>query len=183
MAKAPEKAEEPAAEPAVSSNKKRLIIIIVGVLLAVTLGGVGFYVWKKGQKAEGEEPKVENTKKGHADAPPAMFKLDQFTVKLQADENKSEQYIQTVIELEMIDSHAADKAKGLNAKIRSKILLLLMSKTSSELSSPQGVESLSAEIRNNINEVLDGGVHPPGTIKAGPDDSVQAVYLTQFIIQ
>jgi len=185
MAKAPDKAGEPAAEaPANASNKKRgLIIIILGVVLLVASAGGGFLFWKNSHKAEGDEAKAEHAKNAKAEAPPVIVKLDQFTVKLQADENKPEQYIQTVIELEVIDSHTADKVKSLTAKIRSKVLLLLMGKTPSELSSPQGVEALTAEIRNHVNEIIDGAVRPPGTLKAGPDDSVQAVYLTQFIIQ
>ncbi len=186
MAKAPDKPEEAATEAAPpKANKKRLIIIIGAVVLLLVLSATGAYFWKKGQKAESDDPKVEHTKKekGKAEAPPVIVKLDQFTVKLQSDENKPEQYMQTVIELEVIDNQAAEKVKVLTSKIRSKVLLLLMGKTPSELSSPQGVETLSAEIRNQINQIVDGGSHPPGTIKAGPDDSVQAVYLTQFIIQ
>lgn len=91
--------------------------------------------------------------------------------------------MQTVIELEVQDAAVADRVKIFMSKIRAKVLLLLLGKTPSELSSPQGVELLSAEIRNEINQFLDGTVRPAGTLKPGPDDSVQAVYLTQFIIQ
>ena len=209
MAKAPEKTEEPAAEGAPAKpNKKRLMMIIGAVVAVLALGGGGaaFFMMKKSHKepTEAEEAKAEKAKKIkaevirkvglgmakaekamyiEAEAPPVIVKLDQFTVKLQPDEGKAEQYMQTVIELEVQDAAVADRVKIFMSKIRAKVLLLLLGKTPSELSSPQGVELLSAEIRNEINQILDGTVRPAGTLKPGPDDSVQAVYLTQFIIQ
>lgn len=188
MAKAPEKTEEPAAEGAPAKpNKKRLMMIIGAVVAVLALGGGGaaFFMMKKSHKepTEAEEAKAEKAKKIKAEAPPVIVKLDQFTVKLQPDEGKAEQYMQTVIELEVQDAAVADRVKIFMSKIRAKVLLLLLGKTPSELSSPQGVELLSAEIRNEINQILDGTVRPAGTLKPGPDDSVQAVYLTQFIIQ
>ena len=185
MAKAPEKQEEAAAEaaPPPKPGKKRLIIGAIGLLVLLIVGGAGFFFWKKGHKPETDEAKAEQTKKIKPDAPPIIVKLDQFTVKLQADEGRPEQYMQAVVELDVLDSHVADRVKSFMSRIRASILLLLLSKSPSDLSTPQGVEKLSAEIRNKTNEILDGGVHPPGAMKAGPDDSVQAVYLTQFIIQ
>lgn len=187
MAKA-EKNEEAAAEAtAPKANKKRQMMIIGGAVAALALGGGGFAVLKmKSHPKEGEatdEAKAEKAKKIKGETPPVIVKLDQFTVKLQPDEGKPEQYMQTVIELEVQDVAVADRVKVLMSKIRAKILLLLLGKTPSEISSPQGVELLSAEIRNEINQILDGTTRPASTLKAGPDDSVQAVYLTQFIIQ
>lgn len=185
MAKATEKPEEAATEVSPKSNKK-LIIIVAAVAIVLILGGVGgFLMMKKNQQAaeEVDEAKAEKIKKIKEETPPVIVKLDQFTVKLQPDEGRPEQYMQTVIELEVQDAMVADRVKTYMSKIRARLLLLLLGKTPSELSSPEGVEFLAAEIRNEINQILDGTVRPKGTLKAGPDDSVQAVYLTQFIIQ
>lgn len=184
MAKAPEKQEEPATDaPPAKSRRKLFVMGGIGLLVLLILGGAGFFFWKNSHKADTDEAKVEHAKKIKLDTPPIIVKLDQFTVKLQPDEGRPEQYMQAVVELEVIDNQSADRVKSFMSKIRANVLLLLLAKTPSDLSTPQGVEKLAAEIRNMINQILDGGARPPGALKAGPDDSVQAVYLTQFIIQ
>ncbi|MBP9712237.1 MAG: flagellar basal body-associated FliL family protein [Sterolibacterium sp.] len=185
MAKAPEKAEanEAAAPPA--KSKKTLIIIIVAVVLVLVIGAAMILMKKSHPPAEGEEGKTEKVEKAKKkpDAPPIVVKLDQFTVKLQPDEGKPEQYMQTTAEMEVQDNAAAEHIKVYMSRIRAKILLILLGKTPSEISTPQGIELLTTEIRNEVNTILDGTVRPPGTLKAGEDDAVRAVYLTQFIVQ
>lgn len=187
MAKAPEKTdEESAAPPPAKAGKKKLLIIIVSLVLVLAMaGGAGFFILKKNQQppSEDEEAKQERIKRIKAEAPPVIVKLDQFTVKLQPEEGKPEQYMQTVIEFEVLDNQTAERIKVFMSKIRAKILLILLGKMPSEISSPQGVELLTAEIRNETNHILDGTTRPLDSLKPGPDDSVQAVYLTQFIIQ
>jgi flagellar FliL protein len=71
-------------------------------------------------------------------------------------------------------------------EIRYKTLLLLSSKRPSEISTPQGVEQLSVELRATINQILDGSnTKPVSQAKAiaDPNDSTQAVLFTAFIIQ
>jgi flagellar FliL protein len=184
MAKAPEKQEEPAIEaPPPKSKSKIFVMGGIGLLVLLILGGAGFFFLKKTPKPEADEAKIEHAKKIKLETAPIIVKLDQFTVKLQPDEGRPEQYMQAVVELEVIDNQSAERVKSFMSKIRANVLMLLLAKTPSDLSTPQGVEKLSAEIRNMINQILDGGARPPNTMKAGPDDSVQAVYLTQFIIQ
>lgn len=184
MAKAPEKQEESIPEaPPIKSKRKLFVMGGIGLLVLLILGGAGFFFWKNSHKAETDEAKIEHVKKIKLDTPPIIVKLDQFTVKLQPDEGRPEQYMQAVVELDVIDNQSAERVRSFMSKIRANVLLLMLAKTPSDLSTPQGVEKLAAEIRNMINQILDGGVRPPGAMKAGPDDSVQAVYLTQFIIQ
>lgn len=184
MAKEPAKKEEPAEDAVPKSKNKLLIIILVSVVLVLALGGgAAFFLMKKNHAAaEDEETTTEQTKK-KAEAPPVIVKLEPFTVKLQPDEGKPEQYMQTIVEIEVLDAHVAEKMKSYTAKIRSRIVLLFMGKKPSELSTPEGVEKLANEIRNMLNEITDGSTKPPETTKATPKDSVQAVYMTQFIIQ
>ncbi len=185
MAKEPAKTEDAApADAAPKSKKKMVIIIVAAVVLALVLGGgAAFFIIKKNHVASNdEEAKTEQPKKKN-EAPPVIVKLDPFTVKLQPDEGKPEQYMQTVVEMEVLDAHVADKIKSYTSKIRSKTVLLLMGKKPSDLSTPEGVEKLANDIRNMLNEILDGATKPPETTQATAEDSVQAVYLTQFIIQ
>lgn len=186
MAKAPEKTDEESAAAPAKSGKKGLLLIVAAVVLVLILGGgAAFFMLKKNQQShsEDEEAKQEKIKRIKAETPPVMVKLDQFTVKLQPEDDKAEQYMQATVEFEVLDNQAADRVKVYMSKIRAKILLIMLGKTPSEISSPQGVELLTTEIRNETNHILDGTTRPPGTLKPGPDDSVQATYLTQFIIQ
>lgn len=192
MSKAPEKEAGGNAAP---SGKKQKLVIIIAVVVVLVLGGVGaLLMMKKNSNAEDEEDaapaktaKAHGKKgKGHTPAaPPTMFKLEPFVVKLRPEEGKPEQYMQTVLELEVLDSHTADLVKPMTAKIRSKVLLMLMSKQAADLSTPKGVESLTIDLRNEINTILLGGERAvlQDPTQVGPDDLVLGVYMTQFIIQ
>lgn len=188
MAKAPDKQEKPAADPPPAKSKKLVIIIIVGLVLVLALGGgVGFLLLKK-SKAAGEDGEPET--KQH-EMKPVFVKLESFTVKLQPDEGKQEQqFMQTVPELKVRDALIAEKAKTYMPEIRHNILLLLSSRRPSELATPQGMEQLSQDIRTVTNKILDGGEKKPADKgkekekgKVDPDDAVQAVLFSTFIVQ
>ena len=148
-----------------------------------------------GDEEEGDEPpakteKAKKAAKGHDDAPPVFVKLEAFTVKLQSE--GQEAYLQAVPELRVLDAHLGDKIKQYTPEIRHKVLLILSGKTASELSTPQGVQKLSNEMRVTINAIIepppmrkkgkDKAHEEPGDL-AGPDDPVQAVLFTSFIVQ
>lgn len=184
MAKAPTPAES--ADESPKKNSKMLLIIIIALVLVLILGGgAAVLLMKKSQQplTEDDEVRQEKIERIKSEKPPVMVKLDQFTVKLQPEQNMPEQYMQTVVEFEVLDNQAADRTKVFMSKIRAKILLILLGKTAAEISTPQGVELLTTEIRNETNHILDGTDRPADRQLPGPDDSVQAVYLTQFIIQ
>ena len=188
MAKAPAKQETPAAAVAPKKNKKWLIIIIAVVFLVLVLaGGVAFLLLKKSHGG-GENPAGESAgKSSKSEAQPVFVRLEAFTVGLQPDPEKQGQYLQTVPELKVRDITVDEKLKGYMPEIRYKIILLLQSKKPSDLSTPQGVEKLSFELRNQINQILSGGVKPvaagEAAANAGPNDPVQAVVFSSFIIQ
>ncbi|MDP2752279.1 MAG: flagellar basal body-associated FliL family protein, partial [Rhodocyclaceae bacterium] len=97
-----------------------------------------------------------------------------------------------------------EHVKAYMPEIRHKVLLILSSKKSAELATPQGVQKLSDEMRMTINKILVPPAPPPKKSKkkgkeaepevepeettleitpAGPNDPVQAVLFTSFIIQ
>ena len=184
---------------------KLLLFIIIGALIVVLGGGgAAFFLMKKKAPMDdeegGDEPAAvatKKTKKDHAEAPPIFIKLEPFTVKLQAEQQES--YLQATPELRVIDAPIGDKVKQYMPEIRHKVLLLMSGKKPSELSTPQGVQQLSNEIRNEINLIIDGPKvkskakgknkaqedEAPGAAddKAAADDSIQAVLFTSFIIQ
>jgi flagellar protein FliL len=181
MAKAPAKQEEPEAP---KKGKKKLFIIIIALVLVLALGGGAVVLLKKpGHGEDGDEP----AKASKHEVPPIFVRLESFTLKLQAYEDKPDQYLQVVPELKVINAAAGEKVKVYMPEIRHNMLLILSSKNSGELSSPQGVEKLSTELRSRTNQILGGEAAPKGAAqaadKAAPDDPVQDVLFTSFIIQ
>jgi flagellar FliL protein len=193
------KAEGAEAEQPPKKSKKLLIIIVAAVLVLLIAAAAAFFLMKGKPAAEGDEEegdevpaKVEKSKKAkkdaHDDAPPVFVKLEAFTVKLQAEQQEA--YLQAVPELRVLDAHIGDKIKQYTPEIRHKLLLILSGKKASDISTPQGVQRLANEMRVTINAIIDP---PPPRKKgkepeepsdhAGPDDSVQAVLFTSFIIQ
>jgi flagellar protein FliL len=186
MAKAPAAKQE---EPVAPKGKKTLVIIMIAVLLAVlVLGGAAAFLLLKKKPGEGEEEAPKAAAKH--EVAPAFLRLEPFTVKLQPFEDKPDQYLQVVPELKLVNLLAGEKVKQYMPEIRHNMLLILSAKNSGELSSPPGVEKLSAELRSKTNQIL-GAPAPkgaaPGTLaapeKAGPEDPVQEVLFTSFIIQ
>ena len=193
------KAEGGDAEEQTPNKKKKLILIIVGVVVLALIGaGALFFLMKNDAAAtdeeEGDEPpakteKARKAKDHEDDAPPVFVKLDAFTVKLQSD--GQEAYLQAMPELRVLDAQLGEKIKQYMPEIRHKILLILAGKTAADVTTPQGVQKLSNEMRVTINAIIEP---PPARKKAsrpatepgdlaGPDEPVQAVLFTSFIVQ
>lgn len=202
MAEKKNDADDGEAQPPPRKKTKLLLFIAIGVLLVIVLaGGTAAYLLtgKKSAPAdeEGEdivqEEMARKAKKEHTDAPPVFVKLEPFTVKLQVEQQEA--YLQATPELRVSDAAVSERVKQYTPEVRHKVLLLMSGKKASDLSTPQGVQQLSNEMRNEINVILDGPKilpkikgkaseePPPLSDRADPDDSVQAVLFTSFIIQ
>jgi flagellar FliL protein len=197
MAEAKKAESEDGEQPPPKKSKKLLLIIVSAVVaLALIGGGVAFFLMKSKAEPvddEGDEPpakseKAEKVKKGHEDAPPVFVKLDAFTVKLQTEQQEA--YLQAVPELRVLDAHLGEKIKQYTPEIRHKLLLILSGKKASDISTPQGVQRLANEMRVAINAIIEPPTprkkskeaEEPGD-RAGPDEPVQSVLFTSFIIQ
>jgi flagellar FliL protein len=193
------KAEGGEAEQPPKKSKKVLLIVVVAILALALIGGAAAFFMMKGNAAaeegdeEGEESparveKATKANKQRDDAPPVFVKLEAFTVKLQTEQQEA--YLQAVPELRVLDAHLGDKIKLYTPEIRHKLLLILSGKTASDVSTPQGVQLLANEMRVTINAIIEPPpprrkgreAEPPGD-QAGPDDPVQAVLFTSFIVQ
>jgi len=191
------KAESAEAEQPPKKKSKLLLIIIAAVVALAVAGGGAFFLMKKntahddeegGDEAPAKEQKAKKSKKDHG-APPVFVKLDAFTVKLQTENQDA--YLQATPELRVTDPHMGDTIKQYTPEIRHRVLLILSGKKASELSTPQGVEALSNEMRVAINAILEpppprkkGSKEPAeASDHASPDDPVQAVLFTSFIVQ
>ncbi len=198
MAITPQKKEAPAAaeaKPKAKRKAKLLLIVasIAGLVILAGAGAVGYLLLSKKENADGTAEAAP-----HRPKTPVFVNLDPFTVNLQPEDG--EQYLQTVATLRVLDNGVADSIKLYMPELRHRILLLLAGKKPSEISTPEGRESLSEEIRRQVNAVLNaaGGkpvktaaVKPIGTATAkpaptsgaSPNDPVQSVLFTSFIVQ
>jgi flagellar FliL protein len=182
-------------QPPKKKSKKLLLIVIITIVLLALIGGIGAFFLMQHPASEGDEEgdetpaAIERQKEAQSDdAPPIFVKLDAFTVKLQTEQQEA--YLQAVPELRVLDEHLGEKIKQYMPEIRHKLLLILSGKAASDISTPQGVQQLADEMRTAINEIVDPpvpgrrrrGQDTPGD-PAGPDDPVQAVLFTSFIIQ
>jgi flagellar FliL protein len=119
-----------------------------------------------------------------------FVKLESFTVRLQNE--GADSYLQAVPELRVLDLHLAEDVKQYMPELRHKALLVIAAKKPTDVNTPEGVQRLSNELRVTFNAVL---APPPEKKKkkkeveeeisdtAAPDDPVQAVLFTSFIVQ
>lgn len=189
------KKTEAPAEGEAPKKKSKLLLIIIIVVLVLVLGGGAAAFLLMGKKAahddeadSGDEPpaKVAKAKKKKKDpgAPPVFTKLEPFVVKLQSE--GQEAYVQAVPELRLYDAAAGEQIKQFMPEIRHKVLLILAGKKASDLSNPEGMQSLANQIRVTINATLTGDTPEPGMEKqdlASEDSPVQAVFFSSLIVQ
>ncbi|WP_163328076.1 flagellar basal body-associated protein FliL [Desulfurobacterium thermolithotrophum] len=153
------------------SGKKKFIILIVLLLLLGIGGGVAykFLVLDK-KKAESQEKQaqriIEEIKA--TEKVGVMFDLGTFVVNL-ADTD-IERYLKVSIVLELKDQKIQAEAQKRLPEIKDAITTLLLTKKSSEIRTPEGIEFLKEEIAKRVNAIL-------------PLGGVKNVYFTEFIIQ
>lgn len=186
------------ADAAAPKKKGKLFLFIgIGVLVLVLAGAAAFMLMKKphAEDEEDGEDAVETHKPAKKDkaekkGPPVFVKLDAFTVRLQNE--GADSYLQAVPELRVLDPQVAEEVKVYTPEIRHKALLVIAAKQPADVNNPAGVQKLANELRVTINAILNP---PPKNKKkkqeeaeeisdtAEPDDPVQAVLFTSFIVQ
>jgi flagellar FliL protein len=190
------KTEAPAEGEAAPKKKSKLLIIILAVVLVVVLGGgAAFFLLKKKAPADdeeaidGEDPpaKVAKGKKKKPDAhavAPVFTKLEPFVVKLQSDQQEA--YVQAIPELKLLDPAASEQVKQFMPEIRHKLLLILAGKKATDLSTPEGMQTLANQFRVSINATLTGEKSDLALEKKDqgePESPVQAVFFSSLIVQ
>lgn len=194
------KTETEVEAPAPKKARGKLVIfIVVGILLLVMAGGGATWLLVKKKPAEetadGEDPQAEvkvRKKDKKADhSAPSFHKFDKpFTVKLQTEQQEA--YLQAELQLRVLDAAALEMLKQYDPELKHRIFLVLLTKKASELGTAQGVQRLSNEIRETVNNTLEppspkkqkdkAAAKEPGDV-ATADAPVQAVLFTSFIIQ
>ena len=156
--------------PAKGKGKLLLILVAVFALLAALGGGAAWWFHQKAVSAAAKEGTEDGkaTKKVEAGKPPVFTTLENFTVNLAGGDH----FLQLGLVLQMKDEETAEKVKTYLPQIRNRVLLLLSSKTSEELESAKGKQTL-------IDEVLAATREPLGA----EGDKVQAVLLASMLVQ
>ena len=161
------------APPAGAKKKKMLIMIIIAALVLAGGGGAAFVFL--GQKDSG---KKEGKKSAEKSAPPVFLALENFVVNLQSENN--DKYLQAGITLQVKNEEQVNYYKANMPQLRSRILLLLSGKDSTELLTQEGKNKLANEITHqaelpyNKDEV---------SAKDAEERKISGVFFTSFMIQ
>ena len=169
------KAAAAAPEGAPKKSKKMLFIAVGAVVLLAGGGGAAFMLMgKKHGSAQAGQAEVK-----HVERKPSVFTpLDPFTVNL-ADRDASH-YLQIGLTYEVSGNDVSEEVKAQMPLIRSRILLLLTSKTAVELGTPEGKARLAGELIAVARQPMEGA-KAPGT--QTPDRGIANVHFSAFIIQ
>lgn len=161
---------KPDAEEAAPPKKsKKMLFIILFAVVAAGGGGAAFFMTKGdaapppgGQVAEVAAPVEEKA---------GLIPLDSFLVNL-ADE-RGERYMKVTMRLTVAPESVADEIKEQDlelARIRDRVLTVLMSKTFEEMVNPLGKESLRLEIQAQTDSLIESG-------------EVRDVLFSEFVVQ
>ncbi|MEW6246986.1 MAG: flagellar basal body-associated FliL family protein [Nitrospirota bacterium] len=176
-----EAVEEKILAPGPAGIPVKLVIVIGLAALLVGLGGAfAFLKLSGGHSGEGEKTGASTAKNDEHDgavgkastalseAPGAIYDLEPFIVNL-ADSPEI-RYLKVTIKLELSRTDAGAEIAARLPHIRDSILVLLTSKDSTTVRSPQGKFQLRDEITQRVNHLL-------------PRPGVRAAYFTDFVVQ
>lgn len=161
----------PTEETPPKSGKRKLLVILVAVFAVLALAGGGAAWWFH-QKASDVETKGEEGakpgKKAENAKPPVFNTLEAFTVNLAGGDH----FLQLGIVLQLKDEETVEKVKAWMPQIRSRLLLLLSSRTAEDLESSKGKQAL-------VDAILAETRAPLGA----DGEKVQAVLLGSMLVQ
>lgn len=168
-------AQEDELPPPKKKSKLKWIIMILLVLLLGGGLGAAYYLGfldgfiGKDEAAEGGAGGGAKAKQDQTGAvATTRVKLPTFLVNLY--DPLGRRYVSLDVELELISPEVSKEIEAQNARIRDALILLLSSKTYTELSTQEGKHILRNEILDRINQILNGS-------------KVVRVYYTNFVIQ
>ncbi|HJU04085.1 MAG TPA: flagellar basal body-associated FliL family protein [Nitrospiraceae bacterium] len=158
----------------------KLVAIIALVTLLLGLGGafVFFKLQSPSTANDHDPPAAAAQKDAHQSpgkatpavkgAPGPLFDLDSFIVNL-ADAPES-RYLKLTAKLELERGDIAGELTPRLAQVRDTILILLSSKDSATVRTPEGKFQLRDEMIQRLNALL-------------PSGGVRSVYFTEFVVQ
>jgi len=170
MAEEENVAAEETAEEIEEVKKGSLKKLIVIGLALVVLGGGGFAGWKffLAKKMHSSENQADKVKVQESMAPGIMFKMEPFIVNLLDEGGK--RYLKTQFQIEVDSEEVQKELQARIPQVRDAILLLLTSKSFSQIGVPGGKIELRTELIERIDAAL-------------KDGTIRTVYFTEFVVQ
>lgn len=161
-----------------------LVALVVLIVVSAVGGGAVWAIKKSHAQDDEDGGPPAKARSGKPAELPVFVRFDPFTVKLQPDPAGQEKYLQLLPELRALDAAAGERIKAYLPQIRHDMLAVLSARTPSELSTPQGIERLSVDLRKRANQSFGDPPNPRASgDKPGPDDTVQGVFFSSFIVQ
>ncbi len=147
-------------------GKKKLIFILIPAILILGGGGFAAYHFLFAAKTKaGSHPAPVSVAKIQ---PGPMINLKPFLTNL-ADKDKTS-YIKVSMSIELKKGSNLGTFKQLTPQIRNRIIMIMSSKTSREINTPQGILSLRHQIARSLNQILGDG-------------TVTGVYFNNYLVQ
>lgn len=175
-----EKAAAPAAEAAPSSSgqgkgPKPILFIILAIINMAVVMGVGFMLYSNNKKAE-HEPSVQDVAKENQKQDEEQEKKKEFIGKIVPLETffvnlsgtRGRKLLKVAIQFEVTNDAVQEEIEKIKPKIRDYIIIIVSSKTYSDIASKEGKDSLREEIRSQVNLFLTKG-------------QIKEVYFGEFI--
>ena len=157
------------------STKMLVIILGVVVLIVAMMGGGFFLMWTKmnttiaQMQVQNEDGNATDEEAGAEEAPILpTFKMDTLIVNL-ADQG-GKRYLRVTMELELSAPEVIEEINLRMPQLRDTILMVLPSKTYSDISGTEGKIALRDELIAKINSILKKG-------------TVTTIYFTEFVVQ
>ncbi|MDP2690303.1 MAG: flagellar basal body-associated FliL family protein [Deltaproteobacteria bacterium] len=168
-------------EVTLATPKKKGKGMLIGIIVAVVLvlGGGGFF-FMKGKSGGGSDEARATVASSHGETKGgghgggeekgngSLVSLEPFIVNLQ--DNSGTRYLKLNINLELSSDSSGGELTALAAQIRDSLIILLSSKSYSDIGTVEGKYQLRDEIVARVNQFL-------GKSK------VKTAYFTEFVIQ
>jgi flagellar FliL protein len=160
-------------------SKKGILKWLILLVLLAALGGGGFFAYQHffASKVALQDPATPGASAGSQEEKLAdnagsqqsqMFSMPSFVVNL-ADP-LGRRYLKMSLDIEVRDEAALEKTEQSMPRIKDSLLLLLSSKSYTDLSSMEDKLALKNEILSRLNQIVGNG-------------TISNVYFTEFIIQ
>lgn len=159
-----EGAEKQASEKK-GGQKKFLLFLVVGFLIIALASGVVLFLMGKKGEEKGEGKKGVKKEKVEVKV---IYPMEPVVVNLLDPTGK--RYLQVRLALGVADKKAEEEIKTKEPMIRDVIITYLSSKTPEEVIQPEAKETIKKDLLIKINEALG-------------DEILQAVYITQYIVE
>ncbi len=144
--------------------KKWLPIALLALVGAGAAGG--WFYWKR----SADKAPAADVPHVAAPQPPVFHSLEPFTVNLSGDGL----FLQTALTLQLGGQKDVDQLKVYLPQVRSRLLMLISSKTGEEISSTEGKQQLIEEIMASVRQPFAAGL---------PEIQISNVFITSFVIQ